>query len=739
VNKKQIFAVSLYGLIAGTILNHQAIAAEADERAEKAQGIEEIIVTAQKREQRLQEVSMSVTALSELDLERLGAERFSDYARTVPGISFVDQGPTARRGVQAINIRGINSVGAFLASTFATYLDETPVPDMDPNLFDVDRVEILRGPQGTLYGASSMGGAIKILTNKPDLRGFAAKIDTDVSMTRKGGAGGAVDGMINMPLIEDTLAARAVVSYRDIDGYIDRIGRRDPASAKFNVNREKTLAARFTLSWTPIEKLRIDASVFHQDAKVRSHGTYDGTPGMDLVQTRDLDEPVNERFTVYNLTGHYSLDWAEITSSSTYLRKTDIENREGTGLPELIFGPNAPFITPQTLDSTIQHEQFTQELRIASTWDKPVQSIFGFFYNDQPRSGDQHVELVDPNLPLPNIVTSDRNNEFKEVALFGELTYKPAEKWEFVAGLRWFDEKQTRKTIDSGLLAGNRLTIQEGTQKENGLTPKFSISYTPKDDILLYSLASKGFRIGGVNPPVPSSLCEEELSNLGADANTFNSDSLWNYELGAKTSWFKDRLVVNGSVYYIDWKDIQTNISLSSLGSPGTLCQVNVTANLGKASSKGVELEISAQPIKGLDIRLTGSHIDAQLEEDSPSGGGEKGEQLLNVPRWTFAASGQYTAPVFENYEAYLRIDYQYVGDRAQNFNQLDPNQDLLKYDLTHLRAGVVRDWWEVAVYVRNLFDARPVFANLRDAGLPVNKFLTTRPRTIGIQFKGQW
>jgi outer membrane receptor protein involved in Fe transport len=693
--------------------------------------IGEIAVTAQRRTQQLQEVPMSVSALSGETLVKMGALAFEDYARTVPGLNFESYGPTGLRGVHNIIIRGISSTGG-IASTYGFYLDETPVATVDPALYDIERVEVLRGPQGTLYGASSMGGTIKVITAKPDARAFGASTQLTLSDTHEGGENYGVNAMLNVPLSEDRLAFRLVGTYHDYEGYIDRISRLVPpqnAPVTENVDDEEAWSARAALRFTPNERFTADLSVQLQDVRVDNLPAFDLNLDRDLTQARDVQELNDEEFSLYNLTLRYDFGSAELLSSTSYFEREAIENRELTELVRLVFGPLA---NPTSLDSLATDEEFTQELRLSSSGERRLGWLVGVYYKDRPKAGWLDFQALDPTLPDPpvvngNLITGHREVEQSELAAFGELSFRLTERLEAAAGLRWFDAEQELVNTESGLFAAGANNFS-GSAEEDGTTPRFYLAYHASDDHLIYAQAAQGFRLGGVNRPVPVPPCGPALAALGLTAapQQFDSDSLWNYEVGAKTDWFDHRMIANLSVFQIDWTDMQQTIPLS--------CGFNFTGNVGEATSRGAELELAYQPLPQLELRAMAAHIKAELESDAPALGGQAGERVLHVPEWTFSASIDQSFDLTANWAGYVHVDYQWVDDAYDNFNQNDPNQVRESYDLTNVRLGVQSERWNLTLFARNVFDERPILADIGDIGVAGSrKVVTTRPRTIGL------
>ena len=736
---------------------------------EERQGIlGEIVVTAQKRSQLLQDVPMSISALSEHALERLGAAQFEDFARTVPSLSFLSGGT----GRQKLVIRGLSTQGGS-APTVSYYLDETPLSaqsgtsrsvTVDPRLFDIDRVEILRGPQGTLYGSSSMGGTVRLISSKPDAKEFAAKVDGTLSTTKHGGENYGLNAMVNLPIIEDKLAVRAVGYYHDESGFIDRYFGdfpidNDPATfpdyknqttafpVHKNVNDQTTRGARLAVQFQPTENLTITPSVYAQRTKMSGSPTYDDPPGAgDLGQfrTRDVAEPYNDKWTLYNLTAKYQFgDWAELTSSSSYFDRKSVQAEDVTDMLEF-FIPFGIFI-PAPIVETLPIKEFTQEIRLTSTNGGRLEWIIGGYYNDNEDKwmDDLFVpgwsdaaggwsDFFGPDIEENNFFLGRTDRTSKQYALFADATFHLTPQWALSGGLRWFDLKSTFVRFASGVFnGGSSLTV--GDSSETGTTFRVLTSYEATDDILLYATVSKGFRPGGPNTGVPLAVCADDLAELGLaeGPSQFNADSVINYEAGAKTRLANGRVTLNSALYYIDWKDVQ---QLNFLD-----CGFRFTDNAGSAVSKGIELEVNAQVTERLQVSAGFGYNDATLSADAPSLDGVDGDRLQDVPKWTASASADYTFPAFNGNEGFIHGNIQYAGNAIASFDETNPDDRRPSYTLVNARLGLRADSWEAAFFINNLFNKQASLGITDSLGAPIPGLLrvtTNRPRTIGVNVK---
>lgn len=743
---------SLVKRIATFFVTVASTAAASAQQVEPGGALEEVIVTAQKKEQSLQEVPMSVTAIGERSIELARISNFTEYARMTPGVSFDYAGPGGGQlGDRSVYIRGISSTNtASGGQPVGFYIGETPVPFSDPNLFDVSRIEVLRGPQGTLYGSGSLGGTVKIVPNRPDSRAFASKVDSTLSTTQGGGTNYEVRGMANLPVIEDRVAIRAAVASRHDEGFIDNAGNsilcatpdpaclRDVLDVNFqrNVNDVDKLSLRIASEIRLTDKLTIVPSVFAETMEVgdRAHYTIGFEDGPNGLLT-NVGGPANKEqndFALYDLGVKYDFGAAEWTSSTSQMEWTKDNVLSLSYLIQNLFG--LPDTTQVGLATAVDRDIFTHESRIASSGeDNKLDWLVGVFYQREAFTHDNYA--AEASIPLPNklLSVSSSRTTTKQFAAFTEETLHLTDQLSVTGGLRYFrtevgSTNSVRASLFQGPVDGTEILPQA---VETGFTPKVAVSYQANRDVLFYALASRGFRAGGpTRTPAEIPACVAELSSLGlTPKDSFESDTLWNYEAGAKTAWADGRLTANLSGYYIDWDNIQQELQLS--------CGFSFTTNFGKATSKGAELELRAAPLRGLDLGLAVGYIDAQLSEDNLTGVGKQGDMTLQTPEWTVAVESQYTVPVGFGFSAYIRGNYQYVDRVATTFNTIGvPDNALFRpsYKMASFSAGLTNDEWEVLVFIQNAFNARPQFDSYVDSfGAQFPQAITIQPKTVGL------
>lgn len=706
--------------------------------------VDTIVVTAQKREQSLLDVPISVTAMTGEKLDMMGADEFADYAASVPGLGFSSVGTFGNRGSRQINLRGISSnVGS---ATVGFYINETPLRFVDPRVVDLERIEVLRGPQGTLYGAGAMGGAIRVITAEPNLTDFSGKAAGTVSYTENGEMNYSLNGVLNIPLLEGRAALRVTAFYDVEGGFIDNepteamplpASQVSTSAAQLvgnaqNYNDETVSGYRVALTLQATDRLTLTPSVYSQRHEGDAWSAFIAEVG-DLKSNFLEMSPHAEDFTLYDLTLNYDFGGAILTSSTSFTDFSLLTTEPFERVLTAFFG--APYVAPYR--SYIDQEVFVQEVRLSSSSDGPLTWLLGAFYQKDDQTTRQRFVAPDINDDLFGgfpVVTDgelfvfDATRVETQRAVFGEATYALSPKVDVTLGARWFDIESTRVGVADGLFNGGQ-TLTNVSSNESGWTPKAEISFHPADDTLVYASVSKGFRpgFGFVVPPSP--LCDADLASLGITGITgqVESDSLWSYETGAKTRVMDGRLTLAGSVYYNRWSNLQQSVELPT-------CGFVFSANAGAAESRGFELEATLRPIDALVIDLAVGYVDAQLTEAAPGVAGAKGDSLLFVPDWNVAVGVTYRRPVGDGgLTSFYHAEYQYTGDMNFTFAPLPADLHSRDgYGIAGARVGIESTSWTAAAFVENMFDERPTLGNLRFAtsGLLVN---TRRPRTVGI------
>jgi len=737
--------------------------------------LEEVIVTATRRSVTIRDVPLSIQAITEQGLENLGADDFEGYFRTISSLSVVDRGPGTRKYV----IRGVNT-GIFSGGTVGNYIDEMPVStsgdEPDIKLFDIERVEVLKGPQGTLFGEGSMGGTIRTITNKPDLGRFEGKASLTYSDTTDADDNILGNAMVNIPIVEDVFGIRLVAYYRDMSGYINRIAQPDgvtldpnpglglppgffpiyntgPITAKKGINAEETTGGRISARWQINDDFRITAGYMTQKMDVDAWNYETDTAGL-YKSDFTIEEPLSDDFSLSNITFEYGLNFADLLASSSWFDREKHFEQNVSAFGEAIFWPGVNLAGSATFNDFDQ-EYFAQEVRLVSNNDGAFQWIGGVYYTDKTFVEDQTLErddfdfflnfLNDTFFPVlgfpPGFAISSMNQILDqtittsgtELSFFGEVSYAFTDRLTATAGLRHFDYDIKTVIVNNDInLLGFGLADGVYDTEESDSILKLHLQYDYSDDVMFYGLASQGFRLGGVNtaPFVP-----EEFES-------YDSDTLWNYEMGMKSSWMNDRLIFDASVYYINWDDIQLSVPVDV---------TRLTLNAGKANITGVEFDLVALPVEGLTLRFTAGFIDAELAEDTPGADsdgvspGFKGDPLPFVPEQNISASAQYDWPIESwGVDGFLRADYSYTGEQYSTFNDQsisnggEPNYFVMDaYGIFNLRTGVRGERWWATLFIDNVTDERADLLTDNNA----SKTLTTRnrPRTIGVTVQYQF
>jgi len=710
--------------------------------AEELGSSDEIIVSATKRDAPISSVPLSVSAFSEGMLQRMGATQFADYAAKTPGLMFTDAGPQQ----QKIFIRGVTSgSGAEESASVGVYLDEVPVThsgaqadsdDTSPDLmlFDVQRVEVLRGPQGTLFGAGSMSGTIRVIANEPDANEYAAAFEGDVSGTHRGGFNYLARGMVNMPVVEDKLGLRVTGYYGRNEGFIDNV-----ATGVDNINEERVSGMRAAAKLIATDALTATAKFYYQRVETDGRQESDSPGGYgQFQQYRQTPEPFNSDLFIYNLDVRYDLDWAQVLSSTSYLTRDVEKDADLTGFLGLALGIST---IPSSLQNRTDLAQFAQEVRFTSSHGGSFQWLAGAFYLNQDKNFVQAAPApgIDSLLggltgalgSVDNLFEGDNDFSREEIAAFGEASYALTDRLTATAGLRWSQVKLDSDQRAQGLFNGGP-TVNIGASTDSAVTPKFNLSYQASENALLYLQAAKGFRVGGTNPQIPQGPCGADLANLGLSGapDGFKPESIWNYEVGAKADLAGNKLSFTGTGFYIDWSDLVTDQQLQ--------CGFSFQTNAGKARSVGAEFSVLGRPIEGLELGFTGAYIDAELRSDVPDMNWFKGDRTPNSPKFNFSASADYTVQIADKVDSFVRLDFQHVGASYTAFNSMDPTYALLpSYDLLNARIGLILPSVEISLYAKNLLDE---VTTLQAQNTAFGVFeVRNRPRTIGLSVRANY
>jgi len=725
--------------------------------------LDEIVVTATRREEALGRVPISVAAYGQLELERRGVRSIDDIARITPGVDFQRSSFGGNTGVN-IAIRGVrSSVGS---ATTALYIDDTPIQTRAvglaapafPQVFDLERVEVLRGPQGTLFGAGAEGGAVRFITPAPDFR-TSVYARAETATTRSGDmsheAGLAVGGQI----VDGRLAGRVSGWFRRDGGWVDHVDFFTGKVTDTGANRSDEGVIHAALLWTPTPQIAVTPSIALQDQRVHDGGAY----WIDLSAPREgrfrnanlLESPAHDAFALPALKVVFDLTGVTLTSNSS------IFSRRLRSLPDFTefggattIGDPYPFSRQSAAAGHVDDLQqvLTQELRLASTpSDGRLSWVAGVFYSRSKQKDREDLEAGDLEQLLEQFYgltieqaygeplakgtyafLEDSTSKEEQFAAFGQADYRLTDRVKLTLGLRISRDSFHFSTFSGGPYNAPD-HIATGSQSETPTTPKVGLSFQADADNLFYATIAKGYRAGGAQPQVPANVCRKDLANLDLTQSpaAYGSDHVWSYEAGSKNRLAGGRLQLDASVYYIDWSAIQQTVAL-----PG--CHLNFVANLGAALSRGVDIAGEARLTDNLTLGMAVGYVDAEYRSILRSGSAlivAEGDRIGGSP-WTLAASLSYRSPTATG-ARYARLDYDVKSKtprqdpQVSSFDPAIPQRPSV--ELVNLRAGVILHRLDLSVFANNLLDRHPADLTHDALGSPLFYATTLRPRTIGV------
>lgn len=701
----------------------------------QAQDLTAVMVTANKRAEKLQDVPMAVSAVTGEDLKRSGAVSFADYATQVPGLNII----STSQGQTQLVLRGITSGSGQANAAVSTYINDAPygsstvyagggllTPDLDPA--DLERIEVLRGPQGTLYGANSLGGLVKFVTAKPDASHAFGYVSAGYSSVSGGGSGFSQRAMFNVPLIANTLALRVNAYSRKDPGYIDNI-----ATGASRVNEDTVRGGRAELLWTPVDKVSVSLSALAQN--LSSDGLANTGVDVDPATLRPLYGYQKQsraagtglfkiRYRLYDATVNADFGWAKLVSSSSYSTQKVNTNQDVTAAYRPLLNPlfgvaNGGY----AIANPITLGKFTQDLRFQSPEDQALEWRVGAFYTREHTTNDQRVLGFDAatgaSLDLPALGSIDVGpGIFKEWAAYADVTWHVTSQLSILVGGRYSKDRTTFAQTGSGLLVGDVGFRTRST--DSPATFLFNPSFKFSDDAMAYLRVASGFRPGGANVGVPP--------GLGAPVS-FGPDKLTSYELGFKATVLDRRMSFDADVFYIDWSHIQltsTSGGFSFLG------------NGGKAKSQGVEASWKFTPTRGLVVSANASYTDAALTADTPPGlYGYDGDRLPWVPKWNATAGVDYDFPLGGGWSGTLGGTYNYVGSRRTDFLPVPgPRLTAPSYHGIDLHAAAYYGDWTLQAYAKNLTNQRGITSLTSETIDPQGSPFAASyvpPRTVGV------
>jgi iron complex outermembrane receptor protein len=748
----------LLALTSAFVAGQAARADDAPLQPQTAASLQEVVVTAQKRREKVLDVPMAVTAITSDTLNSMHLVDFAGLETQVPGLSVELTAP----GLDRLTLRGENVGG--VGSTVTTYIDDVPfgssnalangaIAAGDFDTWDLERVEVLRGPQGTLYGAGSEGGLLKYVTNPPDPARFASAFELGYEDIAHGQGDPSYKVMLNIPM-----GGRAALRLDGFDtrlpGYIN-----DPQLGQSDVNRGYREGGRASFLVNATDDLSIRLTAFGQELHT------DGTPQIDVIgaagtpvtppanalqpaggnydQHRFIGEPATFKYEVYSGNIDWHFGWGSLTSVTSYGTTTEDQFTDATSTaaaPGLSFGTLAGFFLPPGTNAGVAEtndlyvKKFTQELRLASATHQALEWQLGAFYTRESSTLAQTLpSFIIPTLAptgLPSIENANLAALYREWSGFGQITYNFNPAFDVTLGGRWSENKQSENELISGLPAvvGPPQTTggaSTGTDFLYSIAPRWHVS----KDTMAYVRVASGYRPGGPNALPP-------ITPAGV-ARTYQADSTVNYELGIKSLLLDHRLSVDVDTFLVKWQKIQLFEFVDNFG---------INANGGTATSKGLEWTFGLTPLEGLNLTLTGAYVDAYLTSDAPAAGGITGDPLPYAPKWSNSLDALYTWRAFADYNAFTGATWSYIGSRSNDFAataavvggaivfEPNPRASLGGYNTLNLRAGLDNGRWRLEVYGENLADTRGL-TYYTNTGTPNfgGSIGIQQPRTIGV------
>jgi len=732
--------------------------------------IEEIVVTATKRgESNVQDTPLAIEAFSEEELSLRGVREFSDWAYAIPGLEFRDNGPGDKQYIiRGVSSRAASPVGVYFNEAVLTANNTTNEGggrNVEIKLYDIERIEALKGPQGTLYGANSMAGTVKIVSKEADFDEPSSYLMSSLESTDGGAASYQVNAMVNVPLIEDRFAVRLVAWHEDIGGYIDQV-RYDIE----NANSEKTQGYRVQLRYLVNEQLTLkfmglnqstdvdDVSRFSllsavpvpaQPPQALPGGDLSNLPGGEFLNNDYVIQPWLDDVDLYSFSADWDWDSYKLTAVASLLKRESLYTFDGAATIFSVFNQGVVSLAafPQ------KKQLWSNELRLASVHSGPFNFVLGAYYQQEDSDFDVEIAVpsssgrrskFDPNteglfgpgagVPGNAIFGRTVSGELDQLAIFGELNIDLSEELTLLLGGRYFQSTQLNlEQSIKGIGTIGAGEVQRSEINSHQFTGKLALSYHYNDDALVYLTYSEGFRVGGINQVTPFAPIPKD----------YKPDSLFNYELGWKTAWLDRRLLFNGALYISDWQDIQVVQSDNVTGI------FNFVTNGGEARLKGLELQLTAMIASNLSVALSGAYTDARITKDQPQitlGSApligtplQVGDKVPAVPRLSaaFSVNYEWLQVLGSDLDVALSADIAYVGESTTEGNSRNPyNYNIGGYSLMNIRSAISGDdHWEAKLFVNNVLNDLAVVDIIADSQNPID-YTVVRPRTLGLEMK---
>lgn len=751
--------------------------------------VDDVIVTATKRDSTIQDIPFSINAQTQEDIQRSGAVNLEDLSRNVAGLTIQNLGP----GQSQVAVRGVSAGQVVrdqpgVKEQVGVYLDESVIslslftPDFD--LFDLNRVETLRGPQGTLFGSGSVGGTIRYITNQPQLNQPGGLIEGNVNLVDNETVGGHLKAALNIP-VNDVLAVRAVAYDTQYGGYIDSL--REGGGRVDNVNSGSRVGGRLSVLFQPNEAVSITPRIVYQEIRADGFNRQEAfnlfanpftttRPAITLGEREQyllLSESFADDTMLADLTMSFDMGGVVLDSISTYIDRSILLNRDAsslTGSVSVDLGyPAAAVTLPSTLVDTTDLKQLTQEVRLSSDSDGAFQWLVGAFYSTVERRYSQRLPTpgydaftdavlgagtsaaVANGFPADSPYNADLPYDIDQAAVFGEASYDFG-RWTVTGGGRLYDFKEERRFTSGGLFAnGDDQTDRTASQ---GFNPRVLVSYEASDNVTFNAQAAQGFRLGGVNDPLNLPLCTPQDAAIFGGFQSYEDEKLWNYEAGVKSRF--GGMTLNAAAFYTDIENLQTTLDAGS-------CSSRVVFNVPKAHTMGLEAEFSGEIVEGLEIGVSGSFVEAEFDSTVRDGTGaviggiREGNRLPSVPEFQISLNATYTRSINDHADGYITASFQHVGSRFTQASDQENNPrsfvsglpfggasganatvldlELPSYELFNLSGGVSMDsGLDFIIYVNNVFDENALLSFDRERGGRARLGYTVgQPRIFGM------
>ena len=767
-----------------------AVAPAASAAADAAAGVAsdsvvaatEIVITAQKRSEDIKSVPISVSALAGGALQAQHVINLEDITRVAPNIAFNTL--NGAEGRDNISIRGVSSTAG--QATVGMYLDDVSITNVnlyhdgsaEPRLPDLDRIEVLRGPQGTLWGASSEGGTIRFISQAPDLERYSGAATSEVSYTEHGGTNYAASGMLNAPVIPGVFALRGSFSLTDDSGYINNYGQvlgQETGLKKKGVNSERGQTFHLIGQFTPGWDLTITPGFFFQKVTDGDNGAFYPSLGLHN-QDKQVQEHSSDTLTLASLQVRKGLGWADLTSITGLFRRQYDRQEDGTFFNSTAFAlffldplypenqaENDSIIAnlPSKVHYRTRYRQISQELRLSSSDDAKhaLKWVVGVYYADQNVHNIDFQQIPGINttfqslygMPMeqslvgstfggpgitlfPNDIDEADNRTYHERqgAVFGQADYDFFKTWHVGLGGRFVTAKEDFVSTEIGFYQIGNISPYNQSSSFTSFTPKATLSHDLDRDSTVYASVGKGFRLGGPTGPIvygPTSVCATDFAAIGQTSQPikFASDSLWTYELGSKNRFLDNRLSLNVAGYYTDWSNIQQEIYLPT-------CGYYFTTNVGDASIYGGELEAAARVTDSLKLTLSVAGNHSEITRTNNPTTVAVGQELIDVPEVTAAVGADYTVALPDDFILNARAEYAYTGNSHGSYTVTNSNYNNPAYGVANLGVTVSHSDYELSLYAKNAFDDHTIIQ--RPQINTVIEGYTVRPRTIGLMAK---